>query len=49
MENVSNALANVKPCFGNYENWDNSWHCKGCVIQHECAESKREQTESGEA
>lgn len=29
---------NKKPCFGNYENWDMSWHCKGCVVNSMCEE-----------
>lgn len=29
---------NKKACFGQYENWDNSWHCKGCVVCDECKE-----------
>lgn len=47
MDNASNALAEKKSCFGHYENFDNSWHCKGCVIQHECAEATKEETEGG--
>lgn len=27
-----------KTCFGQYENWDNSWHCKGCPLSGECKE-----------
>lgn len=41
MSNVD-AFAKVKPCFGQYENWDNSWHCKGCPIKEECEHNKKE-------
>lgn len=34
-----------KTCFGNYENWDNSWHCKGCIISKECKEFQEEHKE----
>lgn len=37
-----------KSCFGQYENWDNSWHCKGCIVSEECKEYsalKQEETD----
>lgn len=40
MENTSGV--NLKSCFGCYENFDNSWHCKGCVVQHECAAAAKD-------
>ncbi len=50
MSNAYDAFAKQKSCFGNYENWDNSWHCKGCIIQSECAAHSGENShnESGE-
>lgn len=30
------ACLESKSCFGFYENWDNSWHCKGCPVNNEC-------------
>lgn len=33
---------NRKQCFGNYENSDNSWHCKGCVSAEECRAAKHQ-------
>ena len=35
-------LLNSKPCFGHYENWDNSWHCKGCPLKNECKSKSKE-------
>jgi hypothetical protein len=40
MSNVSTIFTKVKSCFGQYENWDSSWHCKGCPIKDECESSK---------
>lgn len=28
----------IKVCFGRYEDNNNSWHCKGCIIAKECKE-----------
>ena len=43
-------INNIKSCFGQYENWDNSWHCKGCIVSDECKEcsSARKQEETNE-
>lgn len=38
-------ILSSKLCFGMYENWDNSWHCKGCPLKNEC-ESKMEENEN---
>lgn len=42
MSNVAAILIKSKPCFGQYENWDNSWHCKGCPIKEECESKAKE-------
>lgn len=38
----------AKSCFGQYENWDNSWHCKGCLLKDECESKSKEQEETNE-
>lgn len=35
-------LTKYKTCFGQNENGDNSWHCKGCPIIEECETKKKE-------
>ena len=42
---MNDAFIKAKPCFGQYENWDNSWHCKGCPIKEECQQKKEEKRE----
>lgn len=42
MNNMDLVFVTVKPCYGQYEKWDNSWHCKGCPIARECKRKKRE-------
>lgn len=49
MSNNKKDLKRVKSCFGQYENWDNSWHCKGCLLSDECKEHTEEiSVEEGE-
>ena len=33
---MMNPVKKIKPCFGHYEDNDNSWHCVGCVVANEC-------------
>lgn len=40
------AFVTAKPCFGQYENWDNSWHCKGCPLSDECKKVKETDNET---
>lgn len=40
---MNEIFSKVKPCFGRYENWDNSWHCKGCPLKEECERKKEEE------
>lgn len=42
MSNLSEALQKAKSCFGHYENWDSSWHCKACPIKVECESESKE-------
>lgn len=28
--------SNFKPCFGQYEDLDVSWHCLGCPVKGKC-------------
>ena len=35
-------LLDSKPCFGGYEDGDNSWHCKGCILKSKCINKKNE-------
>ena len=46
MGEIIKACLQSKSCFGFYEDWDNSWHCKGCPIKSEC-ELYSNQTEKG--
>lgn len=48
MNNMLKALSESQPCFGKYENWDNSWHCKGCIIKDECAANSNKAEEEKE-
>lgn len=45
MSNFDEVFSNVKDCFGQYENWDNSWHCKGCPIKEECETKTKEKND----
>ena len=47
MSNLYEALSKAKPCFGQFENWDSSWHCKACPIKAEC-EAKAKEKENNE-
>lgn len=46
MNNMDEILFGSKSCFGQYENWDNSWHCKGCPIKDECESKAKERQEN---
>lgn len=35
-------FVNAKNCFGKHEDSDNSWHCKGCMLEEECKTIKGE-------
>ena len=35
-------FAKVKSCYGRYEMFDISWHCKGCPIANECKRKRQE-------
>ncbi len=41
---MNEIFSKVKPCFGTYENYDMSWHCKGCPIKDECESQAKEKT-----
>lgn len=42
MSNIEEFFYKTKPCFGQYENCDVSWHCKGCPIKGECESKAKE-------
>ena len=42
MSDIENAFVKAKPCFGQHEDGNNSWHCKGCPIGDECERNKNE-------
>lgn len=48
MSKTTETFSKSKPCFGQYENWDNSWHCKGCPISDECKSKAKENLEGGD-
>lgn len=45
MSNFDELFSKSKHCFGKYENWDNSWHCKGCPVKDECESKAKEKTD----
>lgn len=47
MSNFQDVFSNIKPCFGKFENWDISYHCKACIIRDDC-EIKSKEHEDGQ-
>lgn len=44
MNEIDELFLKLKDCFGQYENWDNSWHCKGCPCKDECESKYKEKS-----
>lgn len=45
---MNDIFIKAKSCFGQYENCDNSWHCKGCPLKAECEQKKVEDKTNAE-
>lgn len=42
MSNFNEAFMETKQCFGQFEDEDVSWHCKGCLVRGECKAKVKE-------